>query len=202
MSPINSCRIKYRYPLRMALGVQRRAQGSRRSPLQHQPCLARFTRDHFNDSRHVIGAGGHIGIHRPVLVRAAVAFAIEAPGVIPQARKGSGQRGGGIGALGGRSDFRDSVEDLQRSALRHRRPLIRSGRPVQRLQQTFKLRDALASYRQLLVISYHGVISTIPHFVPSRFVCHVSRNCRITSSGSILSRTQNTLAPKRACASG
>ena len=65
-----------RHALGMALGEQRRFQGTRRDAVQKQ-----FFIDVPRSHCHIIGAVRNVAIDRPRLVRAAVALVVEAPGI-------------------------------------------------------------------------------------------------------------------------
>ena len=72
--------------LRVALGEQADAQRARRRAVEGG--LAGNVLLHvLRHGKDVVGAAGDVGVDRPRLIRAAVALAVEAPGVVAQARE-------------------------------------------------------------------------------------------------------------------
>ena len=75
------------HALRMALGEQPDAQRAGGRAVEQQLLAAVVLQDVLRNRRHVVSAAGDVGVDRPRLVGAAVAFAVEAPGVVAEARE-------------------------------------------------------------------------------------------------------------------
>src|SRR5439155_2583308 len=79
-----------RYPLHalgMALREKPRPQRARRGTVKQDLRGIRVLRDVLCRGSHVVGAARDIGVNGPPFVRTAVALAVDAPGVIAQARE-------------------------------------------------------------------------------------------------------------------
>ena len=149
--------------------------------------------------------GGRQDCFRPV--GPAELYFLNSKKVPAHVRARDGSRGGGLLGASWRGvdkiieDLALHAFDLQPIAGAQGGPLIGPGGRPQLVEQALKLSQALPRCGEFLIVSYHGSRSTMPRFVPSRFICQVSKNSRIDSSDSMPSRSQKILAPWRACAS-